>query len=126
VFSAVKFLELFQGFGWYFCVSPIVPIRHIKIRPKFLLSRASLNVYRNFGLGRGYHLGGDPVGGLGSSLGGCFRSRLLSWLGGWLGSGLGGSFGDNLRSSFGSKLGSGFGGRLGGSPLSNLGSWFGG
>ena len=47
----------------------------------FLLSRASSNAYRNFGLGWGYHLGGDPLSGLGSRLGGYLVGRFPMSLG---------------------------------------------
>jgi len=97
----------------------------LKIDPKFLLSRVPLNAYRNSVLDRGYHLGGDPVGGLGSDLGGRFGSRFLSWFGGCFRDWLGSDFGDNFGSGFGSWLGSNLGSGLGGSPLSNLGSRFG-
>jgi hypothetical protein len=62
----------------------------LKIKPKFRLSRQSSNVYRIFVRGRGYHLWGDPLSGLGDDLGSSLRSWFLSWLGGWLGSWLGG------------------------------------
>jgi len=136
VISAVKssspcplwwiFFLIFQGFSWYSCARERLVITKLLISPKFLLSRASLYGLRNFVLSWGYHLWGDPLGGLGSNLGGCFRSRLLSRFGGWFGSGLRGNFGDNLGSGFGSKLRSNFGSGLGSSPLSNLGSRFGG
>jgi len=99
-----------------------VPIGHIKINLKFLLSIGNLEFYIENCLDRGYHLGGDPLSGLGSRLGGRFRSRLLSCFGGCFGDWLGDCFGDSLGSDFGGKLGSWFGSGLGGSPLSNLGS----
>jgi hypothetical protein len=89
----------------------------------FLLSRAALNAYRNFGLGRGYRLGGGSPGGLGSGFGGRLGGRSLSRLGSWLGDWLGGRSGDNLGSDLGSELGSWLGSGLGGCPLSRLGSW---
>jgi hypothetical protein len=99
----------------------------LKIKPKFCLSRQSSVIYRYFVLGRGYHLGGDPVGGLGSGLGSSLGSRFLSWLGGWLGghlgSGLGDNLGSDLRSELGSRLGSGLGGSLGSNLPGRLGGW---
>jgi hypothetical protein len=125
VISVVKF-PLFSKIRLVFLGQEEVILKGLpKIDPKFLLSRASLNAYRNFGLGRGYHLGGDPLSGLGSSFVGRFRSRLGGWLGDWLGSGLGDSFVDNLGSGFGSKLGSWLGSGLGGWLGGNLGSGFG-
>jgi hypothetical protein len=126
VISVVKF-PLFSKIRLVFLGQEEVILKGLpKIDPKFLLSRAALDAYRNFGLGRGYRLGGDPLSGLGSSLGGRFGSHLLSWLGDWLGGNLGSGLGDNLGSDLRSELGSNLGSRLGGSPLSNLGSWLGG
>ena len=123
------FLCVLCGFCYF--VGIFVPDKSCNINqlffdPIFLLSRASLNAYRNFVPSWGYRLGGDPLSGFGSRLGGRLGSSFLSWLGDWLGSGLGGGFGDNLGRGFGSKLGSGFGSSLLGCPLSNLGSRFGG
>ena len=99
-----------------------MPIRHIKIDSIFLLSRAALNAYRNFGLGRGYRLGGSPLSSLRGSLGSSFRGRFGSSLRSRLGSRLRSRFGGRLRSGLGGKLGS----SLRGSPLSRLGSCLGG
>jgi len=87
--------------------------------PFILLSRAALDVYRNFGLGRGYRLGGDPLGGLGSGFLGCFVGCFQSCFGGWFGSWFGSWFRDRL----GSGLGGWLGGWLLGCPLSYLGGW---
>jgi hypothetical protein len=97
-----------------------------KIDPIFLLSIENLKSYIENRLGRGYRLGGDPLGGLGSDLRSCLGSRLLSCLRGWLGGNLGSSLGDNLGDDLRSKLGSWLGSGLGGSLGSNLGSRFGG
>jgi len=83
----------------------------------FRLSSWSSVAYRDFVKGRGYHLWGDPVGGLGD----CLRSRLLSCLGGWLGGHLGSGLGDNLGSDLRSELGSGLGGWIEGNLRDYLG-----
>jgi hypothetical protein len=113
---------------WCLEIGNFVPVKrlvitNVQIDRFFLLSRAALDAYRYFGLGRGYRLGGGSPGGLGSGLVSGFRSRLVGWLGGWLvggfGSGLVGRFGGGLGGWFGSGLGSG----LRGCPLSCLGGW---
>ena len=83
----------------------------------FLLSRASSNAYRNFGLGWGYHLGGDPLSGLGSRLGGYLVGRFPCHLVGCLGDCLGDRLGSNLGGHLGDDLGSSLGGCLGGYPV---------
>jgi hypothetical protein len=58
------FHRWFLLFVGIFVPEDILFINRMKIDSKFLLSRASFNAYRNFGLGKGYRLGGDPLGGL--------------------------------------------------------------
>jgi hypothetical protein len=126
--------------NWQFCwicitnlhyVSIFVPVKRLVITNVqndrfFLLSRAALNAYRNFGLGRGYRLGGGSLGGFGGGFLSRFVGCFLSCFGGWFRSRLRGWFGGGLRSRFRGGLGSGLGGGLRGCPLSRLGGWLGG
>ncbi len=97
-------------------------ISNIKIDRFFRLSCWSSVGYANFPFGRGYRIGGDPVGYPLSCPVGRLGSSLRSYFGSWLGSKFGSGFGGNLGSDSVGNLGSNLGSNPVGSPVGHLGS----
>ncbi len=108
--------------SWYFCAREKYTISILKNDRFFLINLEILKSYIKNRSGRGYRLGGDPLGSLVGSLGSNLRGRFGSSLGGKLESELRGRFGGKLGSGLAGKLGSRLGSRLGGWLVGSLGS----